>query len=546
MVSKSTSSVAAAHTAMSGAAHIADPRAYLQERVTLYAKSLFYFFVGVVILDAVGTVAMVYEESEFFSPTRFIGLGAAAVLGLMWWTVKRWSLSERVLRILEASATVLFCTIFAATPLDEQGMEGSGHIMVTAATLFVMAFLMVRAAIVPSSPWRTLSIGFVCSVPLALFAHLAWDAPSPIEKFSPSAVGLIFGFMQGLVYSVVSAIISKVIYGLQAKVRAAMQLGQYTLEEKIGEGGMGSVYRARHALLRRPTAVKLLPLEKAGEHALVRFEREVQQTSRLTHPNTVAIYDYGHTPDGVFYYAMEYLAGLALDDLVLFDGPQSAGRVIHILTQAAEALAEAHDMGLIHRDIKPANIVLCKRGGLDDVVKVLDFGLVKDLGGSDDVQLSTTATITGTPLYIAPETLTDPSSIDGRTDLYALGGVAYNLLTAQALFDGKTIVEICGHHLHTEPTPPSKLLDEPLDDDLEAIVLQCLAKKPADRPTDALGLRDSLLACQAAGSWSSGDARQWWEDKADEIDAFRRRQKVEMSDNVPPSALTVALQKRNV
>ncbi len=536
---------APAHPGISGVSQIADPRAYLQDRVTLYAQALFLFFAGASVLDAIGTLAFMSDQGEFFSPTRFALLGILLAVGLLWLYVRRGQRGELLLSVIEAGATILLGVIFAATALDDQGIEGGGHIMLIVTMFSVMALLMVRAAVVPSTPLRTLLIGAACTAPLVLAGSMAWNVPSPIERYSSSESGALLAATAGVMFTVVSAIISKIIYGLQAKVRAALQLGQYTLEEKIGEGGMGSVYKARHAFLQRSTAVKLLPLHKAGEQAVARFQREVQQTSRLTHPNTVAIFDFGHTSDGVFYYAMEYLDGVALDELVAIAGPQPAGRVIHILAQAADALAEAHAKGLIHRDVKPANIILCERGGVDDVVKVLDFGLVKDVSTSGDVQLSVTAAITGTPLYLAPESLSDPTAVDGRTDLYALGGVAYELLTGKPVFEGKSVIEICSDHLHTEPMPPSERLDQPIDDDLEAIVMQCLEKKPEDRPPDARALRRALLACEAAGSWSRGEAAEWWEANGTVIAEQRDKRKEGLSSKVPESALTAALKKRS-
>jgi len=300
---------------------------------------------------------------------------------------------------------------------------------------------------------------------------------------------------------------------------------------------MGEVYRARHALLQRPTAVKLLPPDKAGEQTVARFELEVQQTSRLTHPNTVAIYDFGHTSDGVFYYAMEYLDGITLEELVVLDGPQPAGRVVHILAQAADALAEAHGMNLIHRDVKPANIALCCRGEKPDVVKVLDFGLVKDTAAPKGMALSATATITGTPLYIAPESLTEPEAVDGRTDIYALGAVGYFLLTGETVFDGRTMVEVCGHHLHTEPVPPSERLGEALDADLERLILRCLAKGQDERPQSARELRQALTECASASAWTRAKAEQWWRERDEAIRAHQQKQR---GSELTGAALTVA------
>lgn len=303
----------------------------------------------------------------------------------------------------------------------------------------------------------------------------------------------------------------------------------YRILERLGRGGMGSVYRAEHALLRRPTAVKMLSPERAGRDSIARFEREVKLTARLTHPNTVAIYDYGRTRDGLFYYAMEFLDGLSLEELVKQFGPQPPGRVIHILMQATGALAEAHALGLIHRDIKPANVLFCERGGTPDVVKLVDFGLVKNLEPEPGPALTHTNAITGTPQYLAPETITDPAGIDHRVDLYGLGGVAYYLLTGRPPFEGSSVLEIVGHHLHTPVTPPSRVVRSSIPPDLEALILSCLAKKPAERPASAQGLHDTLAECARSSPWNLGEARAFWQN-------MRRDSTVRIRTSDRPSA----------
>jgi hypothetical protein len=298
---------------------------------------------------------------------------------------------------------------------------------------------------------------------------------------------------------------------LQAAVLQAKQLGQYTLEAKLGAGGMGTVYRARHAMLRRPTAVKLLDIDKMSDSAVARFEREVQATSTLTHPNTVQIFDYGHTPEGIFYYAMELLEGTNLDDLVARVGPLPEARAVYLLRQACGSLAEAHATGLVHRDVKPANLFVTRRGGLADFVKVLDFGLVKAVGGADEAHLTSANAVTGTPLYLSPEAVNEPDRLDARADVYALGAVAYYLLTGQPVFTGSTVMEICMKHVRETPTPPSTRLGRPVSTALEQLILRCLAKARADRPGDAGALLRELDKCSVAGRWSADDAAAWWE-----------------------------------
>jgi serine/threonine-protein kinase len=236
----------------------------------------------------------------------------------------------------------------------------------------------------------------------------------------------------------------------------------------------------------------------------------------LTHPNTVTVFDYGRTTDGVFYYAMELLDGASLQEIVEVDGPQPAERVIHLLEQAAGSLAEAHDAGLIHRDVKPGNILVVDRGGISDLVKVVDFGLVKDVGvgmrggAAAEPALTLADAITGTPLYMAPETVSAPETVDARSDLYALGAVGYWLLTGTHVFSGESIIQVFAHHLHSVPDPPSTRLGAPVAADLESVLLACLAKRPEDRPATAHLLRERLRACAAAGRWTNARAAQWW------------------------------------
>jgi hypothetical protein len=290
----------------------------------------------------------------------------------------------------------------------------------------------------------------------------------------------------------------------------ARRLGQYTLDEMIGAGGMGVVYRAHHAMLRRPTAVKLLNSSKTTDTALQRFEREVQITSRLNHPNTICIYDYGRTPDGVFYYAMEYLDGIDLESLVERFGPQPEGRVIDILKQVCGSLAEAHGLGLIHRDIKPANIVLNHRGGLVDFVKVLDFGLVKAVDPGKEAALTAANCITGTPLYMSPEAIERVDEVGPWSDLYAVGAVGYFLLTGQPVFQGQNMLDLLKQQAEAPPVPPSQRLGKPVSPDLERLLLQCLAKRAEERPATAEELIARLSTCAVSTSWTRDDARKWW------------------------------------
>lgn len=380
------------------------------------------------------------------------------------------------------------------------------------AVLIAMAAIhSLRAALVPTTAARSGLLVKLASIPILMGTYYAYEH-QPEAGYPGGLTMTLMALVWCFVVGVAVTSISWVIYGLQLRVKEAAELGQYELEHKIGEGGMGIVYRARHALLRRPTAVKLLPPDRAGVAAIARFEREVRLTARLNHPNIVAVYDYGHTPDGLFYYAMEFLDGVDLERLVEADGPQPPGRVVNVLLQIASALAEAHHVGLIHRDVKPANVFLCRRGLELDSVKVLDFGLVRETANLDATQ-STLNVLTGTPLYMSPEQITDPQGVDGRSDLYALGAVAYFLLTGVPPFTGSSVVEVCGHHLHTQPVRPSERLGEALPEDLENLVLSLLEKKPGQRPVDAQALVRALRACKSARDWNHDRAEEWWRER---------------------------------
>jgi len=322
----------------------------------------------------------------------------------------------------------------------------------------------------------------------------------------------IFGLL--LVGAVLVYVLMRLANRLQAAARRAAlkarQLGQYALDDKIGEGAFGAVYRAHHALMRRPVAVKLLQTEKLTQSSAARFEREVQLTSQLTHPNTITLYDYGRTPEGIFYYAMEYLDGLTIDRLVKQYGAQPEGRVIAILRQVCGSLAEAHAIGLVHRDIKPANVFLTQRGGVPDFVKVLDFGLVKVRDVPGGAELTMAEATLGTPLYMSPEAVEHSNEVDARSDLYSLGAVGYFLVTGEALFDCLTLGEVLMHQVKDLPVRPSARLGKLISPDLEELLMRCLAKNPASRPANARELDDALARCRSAADWTRELADEWW------------------------------------
>ncbi len=484
----------------SGPGDSADAR-LLQDRLRLFGGLAFTIAVT---FYGVGQVLAGLGREGPMTPAGHLGMNAILLLvGGTWLYARGRARPERALRGLDALLLLGLGGLVLVVPsgsIPEPDLRGMVMLVQVNLVLYT------RAIFIPSSARRTLAVSVAAALPLAVYS------------LSTETVRLsVWKVMWLLAAITVASAGSAVIYGLRREVRHARQLGQYTLEEKLGEGGMGVVYRARHALLRRPTAVKLLRPERVGEASLRRFEREVQLTAGLSHPNTVSVFDFGRTPEGVFYYAMEYLDGLSLEQLVAGDGPQAPARVVHVLRQVLGALAEAHGIGLVHRDVKPGNIILCQRGGLSDVAKVVDFGLVKDLDG--DGGLSHEGALVGTPLYLAPEAIRSPAT-DPRSDLYSVGAIGYFLLTGRHVFEGRTVIEICGHHLHTPPVPPSQRLGRALPPPLEAWVLACLAKDPDERPASAALAAAALERCGVA-SWTEEEARDWWAAKGRALAAAR-------------------------
>jgi hypothetical protein len=496
-----------------------ESRALLQARVALFWKVIFFV---ILLSSALGVVGAIAKPGVHLALT----FASTANAGFFWLLCRHGERSIRFSRLAESVGLFLNAGINALLGryllrdfAHDHSLAGDAAVAVADGYVSMLQLggmammLALRAAFIPSTPRRTAIVTATFGVPMLLATGLLLPSSdgglelraldSSAFPWLPGATAMMWGYAV-----IVCTVITRVMYGLRAEVREARRLGQYVLEEKLGEGGMGEVYRARHGMMRRPSAIKLLRADRAGELALLRFEREVQLTARLTHPNTITIFDYGRTPDGVFYYAMELLDGATLQRIVEHDGAQPPGRVVRILTMACRALSEAHAMGLIHRDIKPANIMLCTQGGEHDVVKMLDFGLVKEFAVDDDVKLTAASAITGTPQYMAPESIRAPDTVDARTDIYALGAVAYYLLAGVDVFDGKSVVEVISQHLHQIPVPLSAR-GRPIPPDLEAVVLACLSKDPSQRPQSAEELRRHLEAC-AIEPWDSETARAWW------------------------------------
>jgi eukaryotic-like serine/threonine-protein kinase len=489
----------------------AESRAYLQERVTLLFKLMFWSLLA--LMAFLAAMYTVYESETAPARRHWVYLtSTAGLVGMAFcWRVLlvRKQLAVSTLQRLDLAYSFFIGVAFALAAYLQNDLKASGYLSVVYSTFTVFA----RALIVPSTARRTLVASTLTFAPMtAVAAALSLEGGQDMP-------GAMY-FVGYLLFSVAPILLatagSDILYGLRQKVTAAQQLGQYTLDKKIGEGGNGAVYLAHHVLLRRPTAVKLVLPDRVGADTLERFEREVQHMSQLTHPNTVAVYDYGHSPDGVFYYAMEYLGGgIDLDKLVKTFGRQPSGRVAHILAQVCGALHEAHSNQIIHRDIKPANIILCQRGGVVDIAKVVDYGLVKEIAADTG---HTAQIVLGTPAYIAPEVLTDPSLVGPAVDIYAVGAVGYFLLTGRRVFEGTTTLDICIQHVTKPVVPPSQVTASHVMPELEAILMRCLAKAPADRYASVRELRDALRAIPPPRDWSDADAVHWWRDFRDRDD----------------------------
>lgn len=418
-----------------------------------------------------------------------------------------------LLGILGVQATVLQITGMQTAGALRDPVEATSTMMFAFMTWIVASLLYGifipntwrRAAliVIPATavPLVTTLLLYVLDARVAEVTDLVWLITSSLLA-SVAAAAALFG-----TYTVNS---------LRTAVFKAKKFGQYRLRQKLGSGGMGEVYLADHQLLKRPSAIKLIrPGHDTDLRALARFELEVQATAKLSHWNTVEIFDYGRTDDGTFYYVMEYLPGMSLYDLVRRHGPLPAARVVHFLTQTCSALGEAHAAGLIHRDIKPANIFAAERGGVYDVAKLLDFGLVKatvDDGLPDADQPVAREGFAGSPLYMAPEQAAGNVKPNFGSDIYSLGATAYFLLTGQPPFPGASVAHVLRAHAEEPVVPPSKLRPE-IPADLEAVVLGCLAKEPRHRFANVRQLRDALAGCACSGQWTEQLAAQWWEQR---------------------------------
>ncbi len=491
---------------------------FVRERLALLGKTVFLLSFGFYVL-LVASIVLVGGAS-FIAVVRgkvaLWHLFASSVMGLLWLLASRPAPSRTMLGALDAFSVILGGTFLGFMALDEQ-------FQIQQAVAAVTVTVMTRAILVPSTPRRTLLLTALSFAPTIIVSVVRHHPTEFMPGFTPAyqrmhlVLNTVLWSVLGTVLATVS---SRVTYGLRRQVAEVSELGQYILEEKIGAGGMGEVWRARHRLLIRPAAIKLIRRQALGsapgdpDVLMRRFEREARATAALKSPHTVQLYDFGATDDGTLYYVMELLDGLDLDTLVKRHGPQPAERVVHILRQVCSSLADAHSNGLVHRDIKPANVVVGRMGISFDFVKVLDFGLVKldsvQRADENAVKLTDAGRTSGTPAFMAPEIVLGAEVTDHRVDIYSLGCVAYWLLTGKLVFEGDSAMKIMIAHAQTLAPRPSLRVELPIPTPIEDVVMECLEKDPAHRPKSADALAARLDSFPVTAPWTAERAEKWW------------------------------------
>ena len=466
---------------------------------------------------------ILFEEEGFFLPQQVAVFGLFTLAAITLYGKRDFPL--RVLRIFELlifGTMVLHLFRFFFLWTIERS-DSFGTVGIYRAALSFFAITVVYGMFVPNH-WRRaiVVLSLIASGP-GLLTFAAWLAYPGLRKELASVLSIEVISDTGLTLflgAVVSALGSHIVYSMREGAVRMRELGMYRLKEQLGRGGMGQVWKAEHQLLTRPAAIKMirpdLHVSKNGKQqdSLVsRFRREAQITATLSSPHTVQLYDFGVTEEGDFYYVMEYLDGLDLETWVERFGPLPPPRVVYLLQQAAESLAEAHQLGLIHRDIKPSNLHVSRQGIRADYLKLLDFGLVKLQGGLADRETTLTVegTTTGTPAFMAPETALGKNQVDARSDIYSLGCVAYWLLTGHLVFEGETPLEMVVHHVKTPPLPPSKKTEIAIPKALERAVITCLSKNPDERPQSVEEFSEMLDRCGFETPWTQKQARAWWD-----------------------------------
>jgi tRNA A-37 threonylcarbamoyl transferase component Bud32 len=498
---------------------------FVQQRIARFAKIIALISLAFLIVGTVFGLALQLAGPST-TPTQTVvnntaRMRIANVAGLVLltgvWLLCRWGrFPLRTLERLDAVALIGSSTawaFFIQPPLVESIRD---------AVVSVAMTVLARAIMVPSKAGRTLRLTTLAATPVTGLMWLSLGAFSPAgpAPAGAAAATMTAVFQTLLVIAVIwmATITSRTLYDLRRSVREANEVGQYVLEEKLGEGGMGEVWRARHRRLVRSAAVKIIrpeflaSTEKDAERVLRRFEREALTTAALRSPHTVQLYDFGEAEDGTLFYVMELLVGIDLESLVSRFGPIPAERAIHILKQVCHSLAEAHQNGVTHRDVKPANIFVSGTGTELDFVKVLDFGLVqlRSLPAGVGANLTAEATVACTPAYAAPEIARGEASYDHRVDIYAVGCVAYWLVTGHLVFEATTSMQMLINHASTPPPRPQTRAELPIPPDLDELIMDCLAKDPGRRPADAALLAHRLGNCHVPEPWTHERAERWW------------------------------------
>ena len=488
---------------------------FIQQRIAMFAKILAAIALAFLIVGTVVAVAVPGMPSARESTIPMIAHVAGLVLlTAVWLVCRRGQYSLPVLELIDAGAVIgsgVAWSFFLSPSVPDSIYWGVDSVMLT---------LLARAIVVPSSAGRTLRVTVVASLPLLvsmgfwlkqLMAH-----PEP-NALQPALATAIFQLLVLVSSIAMATITSRIMYDLRQKVREANEIGPYVLEEKLGMGGMGEVWRARHRFLVRAAAVKLIRLEPLGGAdpavLLRRFEREARATAALRSPHTVQLYDFGQAEDGTLYYVMEMLVGVDLEKLISKFGPVPAERAIHILKQVCHSLDEAHQNGLTHRDVKPANVFVSGIGSESDFVKVLDFGLVRvqhESPDADQVKLTAEGSVGGTPAYMAPEVALGEAIYDHRIDIYAVGCIGYWLLTGKLVFEADTPMKMIVEHARTPPARPQTRTELPIPPELEQIIMDCLEKDPARRPATAGELAGRLARVPVPQQWTAERAERWW------------------------------------
>jgi serine/threonine-protein kinase len=490
-----------------------ETHALLRTRLRMVSTLLFIGFATFILWCIINMM-----RGAAWEPLFYAHLGVTALLGLLAWKLcSHCTYSLGALRIAELLVFGAPAAFFVALnyQLIETGAVDGAYPHVTSIVTGWMLLIFCYALFIPNSWQRAAAvIGALALAPIVINLVAYWRIPAfatlvGSETFSGAlteqALKMALTAMTGIVGVAT-------INNLRREAFAAKQLGQYRLKKLLGSGGMGEVYLAEHQMMKRPCAVKVIRPEKAGDpQVLARFEREVRATAKLSHWNSIDIYDYGRTDDGTFYYVMEFLPGHNLGELVEGHGALPPARVLYLMRQVCDALAEAHGQGLVHRDIKPANIYCAYRGGVFDVAKLLDFGLAKPLTDAQDAGLTQEGSITGSPLFMSPEQATSSDAVDERSDIYSLGAVMYFMTTGKAPFHYDSPLKVMIAHASEDPEPP-RLLNAEIPPELEEVILRALEKRPADRFQSIAEMREALDRVPVDSEWTARDAADWWRD----------------------------------